>query len=65
VSAARERLAEELTLSCEYRLRGAGAEAWTVHTIGTRRVADAWRRQVVPVLRRRYPGGVETRVVPV
>lgn len=53
------------SLACQYRLRG--DTEWTTHTIVADRPgsADSWRQQVVPVLRRRYLGGVETQVVPI
>jgi hypothetical protein len=53
------------SLLFQYRLRG--ASEWTTHTINTADPrsggVEAWRRQTVPVLRRRYPGGIETRVI--
>lgn len=54
-------------LLCQYRLKPVSfGDEWTTHTLvasDSRNGAKAWREQVVPVLRRRYKGGVETRVV--
>lgn len=53
------------SLLCQYRLRGAAE--WETHSVYSADPAlggaSEWRRQVAPVLRRRYAGGVETRVV--
>jgi hypothetical protein len=47
----------------QYRLKG--ASEWTTHSVYEAGRGDVFRKQVVPVLRRRFPGGVETRVISV